>query len=155
MNRCEPVWTALRFYVVVAFSWAKVLKSVWTGLNRFVFFFGAKAMKRFEPVWTGLCFLEQKPWIGLNRFEPLYAFTLLWHFRGLKSLNRFEPVWTGLCFFEQRPWNGVNRFEPVYVFFEQKPWNGVNRFEPLYVFTLLWHFPVLKSLYRSEPVWTA
>ena len=170
MNRCEPVWTALRFYVVVTFLWAKVLKWVWTGLNWFMAFF------------------EQKPWNGVNRFKPVYAFTLLWHFCLLKSLNRFEPVWTGLRFwvpfifghfFEQKAmnrcepvwtalrfyvvvsfswakvlksvWTGLNRFM---VFFEQKPWNRVNRFEPVYVFTLLWHFRLLKSLNRSEPVWT-
>ena len=124
MNRCEPVWTALRFYFVVAFSWAKILKSVWTGLNRFMLVSWAKAMKRCEPVltalrfyivvaffcvkvlksvWTGLnrfmFFLEQKPWNGVNWFEPLYVFTLLWHDRGLKSLNRSEQVWTGLWYF--------------------------------------------------------
>ena len=132
-----------------------------------------------------MVFFEQKPWNGVNRFEPVYVFTLLWHFRLLKSLNRSEPVWTGLrfwvsfLFFEQKAmnrcepvwtalrfyvvvtfswakvhksvWTGLNRFM---VFFEQKPWNGVNRFEPVYVFTLLWHFRLLKSLNRSEPVWT-
>jgi len=97
MIRCEPVWTALRFYVVVTLSWAKVRKSVGTGLNRFMVFF------------------EQKPWNRVNRYEPVYVFTLLWHSRLLKSLNRCEPVWTGLwiwviLFFEQKDFN---RCEPV------------------------------------------
>jgi len=154
VNRWEPVWTALRFYFVVAFSWAKFLKSFWTGLNRFTFF-------------------DQKPWIGVNRFEPLDVFTLLWHFRGLRFLNRSEPVWTGLCFFEQKPWNGVNRFDPVYVFFCAK---AMNQCEPVWtalrfdavvafswaqvlksVWTVLNRFMVFfgaNAMKRCKPVWT-
>ena len=156
MNRFEPLYV---FTLLWHFRGLKSLnrsEPVWTGLC----FFLAKAMKRCKPVWTGLRFFEQKPWIGVKRFEPLYVFTLLWHFRGLKSLNRSEPVWTGLCFFLAKAmkrcepvwtalrfyvvvafswakvlksvWTGLNRF--MVCFISKKPWNGVNRFEPVYVF---------------------
>ena len=169
MNRCQQIWTVSRFYVVVAFSWAKVLKSVWTFLNRCVVSFWAKAKKPCEPVYV---FLEQKPWIGVNRFEPFYVFMFLSHSRGLKSLNRSEPVWTGLCFFWAKAmircepvWTGLCFFlakvmkwcKPVWTglrFFESELWIGVKRFEPLYISTLSWHFCGLKSWNRSEPVWT-
>ena len=143
MNRCEPVWTALRFYVVVTFSWAKVFKSVWTGLNRFMVFF------------------EQKPWNGVNRFEPVYVFTLLWHFRLLKSLNRSEPVWTGLWFrvlFEICEQKAMNRCEPVgtalrfYVVVtfslakvHKSVETGLNRFMVFFL---------AKDTNLCEPVWT-
>ena len=172
MKRCEPVWTGLRSYVVVAFSFAKDLKSVWTGFNRTivlgsVFIFWAK---RQESVWTDL--------------SPLCFYALV-TFSWAKVLNRSEPVWTGLRYFFSKipetdwtglnrlaflrccgiivcssPWIGLNRFEPVYgfgflfYFWGKKPWIGVKRFEPVNVFTLLWHLRVLKSLNRSEPVWT-
>ena len=115
----------------------------------------------------------------MKRLEQLYVFTLLWHFRGLMFNNWSEPVWTSLWYFlsksHETVWTGLNRFtflrccgisftkvlESVWtglnrfmVFFEQLPENGVNRFEPVYVFKLLWHFRLLKSLSRSEPVWT-
>ena len=109
----------------------------------------------------------------MNRFEPLYVFTLSWHSRGLKSLNRSEPVWTGLWFFwsksqqtvctslnrftllrccgilvGQNPksfWTGLNRFM---VFLEQNPRNDVNRFERVYFFWSKNHESVWTGLNR-------
>jgi hypothetical protein len=128
MNRCEPVWTALRFYVVVTFSWAKVLKSVWTGLNRFMVFF------------------EQKPWNRVNRFERVYVFTLLYHIRLLKSLNWSEPVWTGL-------WFWVSPFI-FWAKIHESVWTGSNRFTFLRCCDIFVGHRA-KAMNGCEPVWTA